>query len=78
MSVSIAWATYVLIEVFLGSTRDNKPLRVFGLVPMFVTLAKLVFVDLTYISLLIRAILFIALGIIGVVGSRILYKVEKK
>ncbi len=78
MSVSLAWAIYALIGIIVGTGRDSKQLRVFGLILLFATLAKLVFVDLAYVSIFIRAILFMGLGLIGVVGSRILYKTQKK
>lgn len=78
MSVSIAWAIYGLIGIVLGSIKDHKPFRIFGLGLLFITLAKLVFIDLAYISILIRAILFIILGIIGIAGSRIFYKKQSK
>jgi uncharacterized membrane protein len=78
MSVSFAWAIYAFMGIILGSTRDNKLLRIFGLVLLFFTLAKLVFVDLAYISIVIRAILFIGIGLIGVAGSRVFYKAQSK
>ncbi|MCA1029552.1 DUF2339 domain-containing protein [Bacillus timonensis] len=74
MSVSIAWMVYAFASIVLGSSKDSKMLRVFGLVLLFVTLAKIIFVDLYYISLIIRAILFIGLGMIGIVGSRLFYQ----
>lgn len=74
MAVSIAWAIYALAGMIIGVMRENKVLRVFGLILLFVTLAKLIFVDLSYVSIVIRAFLFIVLGVIGIAGSRIFYK----
>ncbi|MBE4908346.1 DUF2339 domain-containing protein [Bacillus luteolus] len=78
MAVSSSWGIYAFIGVILGSIKNYKPLRVFGLILLFITLAKLFFVDLTYVSIFIRAVLFIGLGILGIIGSRILYKNEYK
>ncbi len=76
MAVSSSWGIYAFIGIILGSIKNYKPLRVFGLILLFITLAKLFFVDLTYVSIFIRAVLFIGLGILGIIGSRILYKNE--
>ena len=74
MSVSFAWALYAFAGIILGSLKNNKPLRVFGLILLFLTLGKLIFIDLNFISIFIRSILFIGLGVIGILGSRIFYK----
>ncbi|WP_456279109.1 DUF2339 domain-containing protein [Bacillus sp. AK128] len=74
MSISFAWAIYALTLITLGVNKKHKRLRLAGLCLLFVTLAKLILIDLAYISLLIRAILFFGIGVIGVVGSRIFYK----
>lgn len=76
MAVSFSWGLYAFIGVIIGSMKNYKPLRVFGLILLFITLAKLFLVDLTYVSIFIRAILFIGLGTIGIIGSRIFYKNE--
>ncbi|MED4452422.1 DUF2339 domain-containing protein [Metabacillus fastidiosus] len=78
MTVSFSWAVYALAAIMLGVTKENKILRVFGLILLFVTLAKLILIDLIATSIFIRAILFIGLGIIGVVGSRIFYVKKEK
>jgi uncharacterized membrane protein len=74
MAVSFAWAVDAFVTMVIGANLDEKLIRVTGLGLLFLTLAKLVFVDLTYLSILIRAILFIVLGLIGMVISRIYYK----
>jgi uncharacterized membrane protein len=76
MAVSFSWGIYAFVGIILGSLKNYKPLRIFGLILLFITLAKLFFVDLNYVSIFIRAILFIGLGIIGIIGSRIFYKTE--
>ncbi len=74
MAVSVVWAVYAFSAIISGVLKSNKLLRIFGLILLFVTLAKLVFFDLAYLSLVIRAFLFILLGLIGIAGSRIFYK----
>jgi uncharacterized membrane protein len=74
MAVSFAWAIYAFVTMVIGSKSNDKFIRMSGLIQLFLTLAKLIFVDLAYISLFIRAFLFILLGLIGIVISRIDYK----
>lgn len=74
MAVSFTWAIYSLICLIFGAKWDYKMVRIFGLILLFLTLAKLIFVDLSYLSLSIRAFLFILLGLIGIIVSRIYYK----
>ncbi|WP_078547581.1 DUF2339 domain-containing protein [Litchfieldia alkalitelluris] len=77
MSVSFAWGIYAFGSIVFGFIREHKPLRVFGLILLFITLGKLLFVDLYFLSLFIRSILFIGLGSIGILGSRIFYQNKK-
>lgn len=74
MTVSIVWALYSISCIVLGSKRNNKVLRIFGIGLLFVTLGKLLLIDLAYISIFIRAILFIVLGLCGIAVSRIFYR----
>jgi len=74
MSVSFSWALYAFILIIIGSHKNIKLLRILGLLLLFITLGKLIFIDLHFISILIRAVLFIGLGIIGILGSRTFYK----
>ena len=74
MTVSFAWAIDAFGTIVIGSKIDYKFVRMTGLGLLFLTLAKLVFVDLTYLSILIRALLFIVLGLLGMIISRIYYK----
>ncbi|MFT4416570.1 DUF2339 domain-containing protein [Fredinandcohnia humi] len=77
MTISITWALYAFIGIVVGSTKDYKPFRVFGLTLLFITLGKLIFFDLSYVSIFIRALLFMGLGVIGILGSRVFYKSKK-
>ncbi|KAA0550002.1 DUF2339 domain-containing protein [Bacillus sp. BGMRC 2118] len=74
MSISLVWSLYAISCIVVGSKRNNKVLRIFGMSLLFVTLGKLLLVDLAYVSIFIRAVLFIILGLCGIVVSRIFYK----
>jgi len=73
MSVSFSWALYATISVILGVVYNKKEIRLLGIGLLLLTLAKLILFDLQYVSIVVRAILFIGLGGIGIVLSRLLY-----
>lgn len=77
MAVSFAWGLCSLASIILGSKLKNKSIRVFGLSLLFITVAKLIFIDLYILSIFVRAVLFIGLGLIGIVVSRLYYKGSK-
>jgi uncharacterized membrane protein len=76
MAVSFIWAIYAFVAMVIGSKWDEKLIRISGLGLLFLTLVKLIFVDLDYLSIIVRAILFIVLGLIGIVISRIYYRAQ--
>lgn len=73
MSVSFSWALYATISVIVGVLWNKKAIRLLGIALLILTLAKLILVDLYNVTVLIRAILFIGLGGIGMLLSRLLY-----
>jgi uncharacterized membrane protein len=73
MAVSFIWAIYAFVAIVIGSKWDEKLIRISGLGLLFLTLVKLIFIDLDYLSIIVRAILFIVLGLIGIVISRMYY-----
>jgi uncharacterized membrane protein len=76
MAVSFIWAIDAFVAMVIGSKWDEKLIRLSGLGLLFLTLVKLIFTDLDYLSIIVRAILFIVLGLIGIVISRIYYKAQ--
>lgn len=78
MAVSFVWAIYSFIAMVIGSKWDEKLIRISGLGLLFLTLVKLIFIDLTILSIIVRAVLFIVLGLIGIVISRIYYNGQPK
>ncbi|MBZ5752058.1 DUF2339 domain-containing protein [Metabacillus rhizolycopersici] len=77
MSISFSWALYAAICVIAGVFYNKKIIRLLGIGLLILTLAKLLLVDLIYVTIVVRAILFIGLGAIGMLLSRLLY-VKKK
>lgn len=73
MSISFSWAFYATLLVIIGILLNKKGIRLFGIGLLILTLVKLIFGDLQYISIVVRAILFIGLGGIGLLLSRLLY-----
>ena len=77
MTLSFVWAVFSVLLILYGQIKKDKWLRWFGMGFIFVTLLKLIFVDLSILSVALRAVLFIVIGFIGVIISRLLYKKEK-
>ncbi|HEU4965026.1 MAG TPA: DUF2339 domain-containing protein [Bacilli bacterium] len=74
MAISFVWALYAILGIVYGILRHSRAARVVGVVLLFVTLLKLVFVDLPSVSIVVRAILFIGIGALGVGVSRLFYQ----
>ncbi|WP_158598327.1 DUF2339 domain-containing protein [Falsibacillus albus] len=73
MSISFSWAIYASVCLIAGVLYNNKALRLLGMGLLLLTLGKLILFDLQYVTIVIRAILFIGLGMIGIVLSRLYY-----
>jgi uncharacterized membrane protein len=74
LAVSFIWIVYSISSIIYGVTKNNKDVRIIGVALIIITLLKLIFVDLPNVSLLVRAILFIGFGGIGLFISRVFYK----
>ncbi|KHF39429.1 DUF2339 domain-containing protein [Halalkalibacter okhensis] len=74
VTVSALWACYAILGVVYGVLKDSKSIRLLGIVLLFLTLLKVIFVDIDAISMIVRGLLFIVLGAIGVGLSRFFYK----
>ncbi|EKN68419.1 DUF2339 domain-containing protein [Schinkia azotoformans] len=73
MTVSFVWAILSVALVVFGVKRNKKSVRLTGVGLLFISLIKVVFFDLFMVSIAIRAILFIGIGVIGILISRIFY-----
>lgn len=72
--LSAVWAVYAILLIFFGLIVQKPKARLVGIIFLFVTLLKIIFIDLPDVSTAIRAILFIGLGAVGVGISRLFYK----
>ncbi|MED0676555.1 DUF2339 domain-containing protein [Aneurinibacillus thermoaerophilus] len=73
LAISTVWALYAVAGILYGARSANKDLRRLGMALLIITLLKAIFFDLPFLSLLVRAVLFIGLGVIGLIVSRFFY-----
>ncbi|MGO4110409.1 DUF2339 domain-containing protein [Paenibacillus sp. YAF4_2] len=74
--VSTVWVAYSVVVIGYGLKKQIKQARLTGIALLFLTLMKVILMDLPSVSLLAKAILFIGLGFIGILLSRFFYKKE--
>ncbi|WP_459502438.1 DUF2339 domain-containing protein [Bacillus sp. C1] len=77
VSVSLLWMIYALVSVWFGRNRRMNEILYAGLVVLVVTVCKLFFLDLPEVSMMIRAVLFLLVGGLGIVISRMFFSKEK-
>ncbi|WJE53396.1 DUF2339 domain-containing protein [Bacillus cereus] len=75
--VSLLWMIYALVAVWFGRNRGMNEILYAGLVVLVVTVSKLFFLDLPEVSMMIRAVLFLLIGGLGIVISRMFFSKEK-
>ncbi|EEL24731.1 hypothetical protein bcere0017_5920 [Bacillus cereus Rock1-3] len=78
VSVSLLWMVYALFAVWLGRNKNMNEILYAGLVVLVVTIGKLFLLDLPEVSMMIRAVLFLIVGSIGIVISRMFFSKEEK
>ncbi|PFV80853.1 hypothetical protein COL05_14730 [Bacillus sp. AFS059628] len=78
VSVSLLWMVYALFAVWLGRNKHMNEILYAGLVVLVVTIGKLFLLDLPEVSMMIRAVLFLIVGSIGIVISRMFFSKEEK
>ena len=74
LCVSAVWVTCAIIGMVYGSMKNVKGARYAGVILLFSTLLKVIFIDLPTVSILVKAVLFIGLGAVGLVISRMFYR----
>ncbi|AWD67065.1 MULTISPECIES: DUF2339 domain-containing protein [Priestia] len=72
--MTAVWLCLAIAAFVIGSLRTFKTATYIGVGLLFLTLFKLVLYDLPFIPMAIRALLFIVLGAIGLIISRLFYK----
>src|SRR5699024_3555117 len=69
---------FSFLSISFGARLGWKVVRYLGIILIGVCLLKLFFIDLINVSIVIRAILFIVVGVIGLVYSRMLLRSSGK
>jgi uncharacterized membrane protein len=72
--LTFVWMAMAVISMAAGVLKEVKQAKYIGVSLLILTLLKLVLLDLPFIPLFIRAILFIVLGFVGLMVSRVFYK----
>jgi uncharacterized membrane protein len=72
--LSFAWMTQAVLFIGMGIWKRFNLAKYIGVGLLVLTLVKLILLDLPFISIQFKAILFIALGLIGLIASRVFYK----
>lgn len=66
--------TCAIIGMIYGRIKNVKGARYAGVILLISTLLKVIFIDLPTVSILVKAVLFIGLGAVGLVISRMFYR----
>lgn len=72
--MSILWIAVSIIIMILGRSFSIIQGKYVGAGILFLTLAKIILVDIYFVSVAVKALLFILLGIVGLIVSRAYYK----
>ncbi|WP_408010548.1 DUF2339 domain-containing protein [Pseudalkalibacillus sp. A8] len=77
LTMTICWIVYAVCGITYGVIRNNQAVRIVGIILIFLSLGKLIFIDLPNVSIVVRAILFMIVGATGIVISRFFYTKDK-
>ncbi|MFC3885068.1 DUF2339 domain-containing protein [Bacillus songklensis] len=72
--LTFVWMVMSIASIAAGVLKESTQAKYIGVSLLILTLLKLALLDIPYIPLFIRAILFIALGFVGLIVSRIFYR----
>lgn len=78
IAVSASWLFYAIALIAAGRFRGYPHFQTAGTIMLFIVLLKVTFVDITISSVALKAMLFVVLGSIGLLVSRLLYKSDKE
>ncbi len=74
LTLSSVWIVYSVVIIIFGIIANKSSVRLTGVVFLFLLLLKVIVLDLPWVTVAVRAILFIALGLAGIITSRLLYR----
>ncbi|WP_096154255.1 MULTISPECIES: DUF2339 domain-containing protein [Bacillus] len=77
IGVSISWIVFVAVAYISYSYFKHKHWNYIGLAFLFISLSKVTLFDLAMVDIVWRAILFITLGVIGLLISKVFYNSRK-
>ena len=72
--MSILWIAIAVLFMVLSKPLSIQQGKYVGAGILFLTLAKIIAVDIHFVSVAVRALMFILLGIVGLIVSRVYYK----
>lgn len=78
IAISSSWLLYAIALTAVGRFYRYPRLQTAGTVMLFVVLLKVAFFDITISSIALKAVLFVVLGSIGLLVSRLLYQSDKE
>ena len=71
--MSAFWTMYAIGAIVLGLLKKWSKSRITGIIILFVVLMKVIFIDLPDVHIGIKAVIFIVLGGVGILISRLMY-----
>lgn len=74
MIVSIIWIGIAILFMYGSRALSIIQGKYVGVGILFITLAKIILIDIHFVSVVVRAFLFILLGVVGLIVSRAYYK----
>ncbi|MFK4998453.1 hypothetical protein ACI2OX_17380 [Bacillus sp. N9] len=72
--LSVLWMVVAIGFMLVGKSRSIIQGKYVGVGILFITLGKIILIDIYFISIAVRATLFILLGVVGLIVSRAYYK----
>ncbi|KKC48512.1 hypothetical protein VE23_17740 [Paenibacillus sp. D9] len=75
--LSAVWVAYAIALIIAGIMLRRPKARFAGMLLVLLTLLKVIFIDVPGVTIAVRAILFIGLGVVGIAVSRVMYSKQK-
>ncbi|MBS4209556.1 DUF2339 domain-containing protein [Bacillus sp. FJAT-50079] len=72
--LSVLWIVIAIGFMLVGKSRSIIQGKYVGVGVLFITLGKIILIDIHFVSIAVRAALFILLGLVGLIVSRAYYK----
>ena len=76
--MSAFWTIYAVTAIVIGLLKKWTKPRITGIILLFVILMKVIFIDIPDVHLGIKAVIFIVLGGVGILISRLMYNTQRE